>query len=63
MIQEKCASCWSFSHMCITMHGSENVSGCFLHRSSLVSTDEHGGFGLKILGDSLFFVQLAVIFF
>jgi hypothetical protein len=22
--KEKCAYCWSFSHMCIMMHGSEN---------------------------------------
>ena len=25
MGEKKCASCWSFSRMCITMHGSENV--------------------------------------
>ena len=23
--KEKCASCWSFSRMCITMHGAENL--------------------------------------
>ena len=28
--EEKCASCWSFSHMCIAMHGSENVTVSFL---------------------------------
>ena len=24
-MKKKCASCWSFSQMCITMHGTENV--------------------------------------
>jgi len=27
--EEKCATCWSFSHMCITMHGSEYVKSVF----------------------------------
>jgi len=25
IFKKKCASCWSFSHMCITMHGLEVV--------------------------------------
>ena len=28
--EEKCASCWSFPCMCITMHGSESVTVYFL---------------------------------
>jgi len=27
--EEKCATCWSFSHMCITMHDSENIKSVF----------------------------------
>jgi hypothetical protein len=25
IIKQKCASCWSFSRMCIATHGAENI--------------------------------------
>jgi hypothetical protein len=28
--EEKCAPCWSFSYMSITMHGLENVQGVLI---------------------------------
>jgi hypothetical protein len=28
IVNKKCASCWSFSQMCVTMHGPDNVQRC-----------------------------------
>jgi len=37
-MRKKCASCWSFSRIYITMHGSENVKNNRRYRSV---TDHH----------------------
>jgi hypothetical protein len=35
--KEKCTSCWSFSRMCITMHGAENVKNMINFQLSIIA--------------------------
>jgi hypothetical protein len=44
IIKQNCASCWSFSHVCITMYSSEHVrytNSTHLTHSECTSTDRH----------------------